>query len=125
MRVAVYGTLRKGQSNHSVLEDSPKVGELRQKLNYSMWDYNGWYPILTSSSKPSWLTLEVYSVNDRIFEALDFLEGYPVLYDRRLETIYGEDTYIYFMENLKGKQGATPIPSGDWVSYRESLLGYG
>ncbi|TGN41187.1 gamma-glutamylcyclotransferase family protein [Marinobacter confluentis] len=116
-RVAVYGTLKQGQSNHHILADSPLVGrcQLKQITLYDIGPYPG--AKLRSSGG---IDIEVYDVTDEIFAALDELEGYiphaPKTghYDRcRLETPFGLVwVYVYNLD----VSGLREIRCGGWVA---------
>ncbi|MCL7943945.1 gamma-glutamylcyclotransferase family protein [Marinobacter sp. ATCH36] len=92
-RVGVYGTLKKGQSNHQVLAGSHFVGrcQLSQICLCDLGPYPG--AMLRSSEG---IEVEVYDVSEQVFAGLDELEDYnpqsPHLgdYDRRqMETDFG------------------------------------
>ncbi|HKK57377.1 gamma-glutamylcyclotransferase family protein [Marinobacter sp.] len=99
-RVGVYGTLKKGQSNHDFLSSARFVG--RCQLNQITLYDTGPFP--AAKLEPSdGIEVEFYDINSKTFARLDELEGYNSQaprsgeYDRRqLETPFGPAwIYIY------------------------------
>jgi gamma-glutamylcyclotransferase (GGCT)/AIG2-like uncharacterized protein YtfP len=114
MKVAVYGTLRKGFSNNRLLNDSDYLGTdiLTGFEMYSL----GAFPAIKSGNGE--IEVEVYEINPHTLNALDMLEGYldkysPFnMYNREsVQTKYGE-AYVYIW--AKSLTGRTKIPSGKW-----------
>ena len=99
--VFVYGTLRKGHSNHHLLKDGDCYGVGRSEACYAMYLKNG-YPYITSSETRYPIVGELYSVDADTLEALDKFEGHPRYYERReIPVIVGEDRYtawVYFRD---------------------------
>lgn len=101
MLVLVYGTLKRGYGNHSVLGNSRFVGEATTRdSTYTLYDL-GYYPGLKMSGNNK-ITGEVYMVDDpEVARNLDYLEGYPELYTKAdVEvkvngTIAVATTYVY------------------------------
>lgn len=97
-RVGVYGTLKKGQSNHHFLADSRFVGRC-QLDQITLYDLG---PFPAAKLQPSdGIEVELYDVNNKTFARLDDLEGYNSQapqsgeFDRRqLETAFGQ-AWIY------------------------------
>jgi len=116
-KVAVYGSLRQGMFNHSLLETSKKLGndKLEVFIMYSL----GAVPCVRSVfPEGNWITVEVYEVDDTTFERLDRLEGYPTFYDRKLvRTKYG-DAWIYTIEREKVRP---VVEGGDWVLFKTGV----
>ena len=114
--VGVYGTLKKGQSNHHILADARFVGRCRlnQITLYDLGPYPG-----AKLSPGNGIDVEAYEVTREIFARLDELEGYNVeapesgLYDRcQLETPFGAAwVYVYNGD----VSGCPEILSGGWV----------
>ena len=111
--VAVYGSLRKNYWNHRLLEDSKFLGEFRTGEIFTMFSL-GAYPGINLNGKHS-ITCEIYEVNNRTFERLDQLEGYPHYYNRvQIETPYGH-AWIYYLERESNNYNI--VESGDWNEY--------
>lgn len=82
IRVFVYGTLKKGMSNHRLLENSQFLGAAESiTAAYAMW-CNGRYPMLVEDGSQK-VHGELYVVDDETFRNLDHLEGHPDLYKRK------------------------------------------
>lgn len=107
--VAVYGTLRRGHGNHRVLGDSPSIETVAANLPVKMYNL-GAFPAIVPCTKEHTIIVEVYGVSPDVFKALDRLEGYPQLYDRRQVMIGGKMCWIYFMHEARGEV----IESGNW-----------
>ena len=75
MKVAVYGTLRKKGSNHSLLENAKYIETVRV-YGWSMLT-NGWYPTAKPDINAKSILVEVYDINDDTWNDLCGLEGYP------------------------------------------------
>lgn len=114
-RVAVYGTLKRSQSNHHILARSDFLGtcSLSSIVLYDLGPYPG-----AKLERSGGVLVEVYGVDARTFARLDQLEDYnprsPAsgLYDRvLLDTPYGEAwVYIYNHD----VSGCRAIRSGGW-----------
>jgi len=110
MLVFVYGTLKKGEGNHGVMEKSKGkfLGDHNTAPNYSMYSLGG-FPAVVGGGKTS-IRGEVYRIND--LEYLDSLEGYPRMYGRvSIQTKFGDAWMYVYNGSVKG---CTPIPSGIW-----------
>jgi gamma-glutamylcyclotransferase (GGCT)/AIG2-like uncharacterized protein YtfP len=100
IKVFVYGTLRKGESNHHIIEGCTYLGTTVLK-DYSMISM-GFYPAAIPVSGGR-IVGEVYEVCDLVMEDLDSLEGYnprspeTSMYDRHIvKTEFGESwIYVY------------------------------
>jgi len=114
MRVAVYGTLRKGQINWvNCLEGlSEFVGEYRVE-GFDLHSPGGFPFALPGKGA---ITVEVFEIGQRVLDRLDRLEGYPRFYNRKTIEVGGADAWIYFTED-KGKRSYEKITSGDWMIY--------
>ena len=110
-RVFVYGTLRRGQRNHALLESGRLLGPFITRPLYTMLDL-GAYPAVVPGGSTA-VTGEVYAVNAQTLASLDRLEGYPRRYTREiLETPYGNAWFYIYL----GRPGdRRSIGAGDWV----------
>ena len=93
--VFVYGTLKKGKSNHDFLKDSKFLNDAKI---HGVTMYNlGHYPALVLSGHAS-VSGEVYRVNSKTLEHLDHLEGHPVFYRREFVGLStGQEAWTYFL----------------------------
>ena len=109
--VAVYGTLRKGESNHYIIRDAKPFGVSRIK-GFTMYS-NGFYPYAVSRGKG--ITVELYKVDADHMRRLDSLEGYPYHYNRKKVTVKGKKAWVYFTAKKPDVDGITKVDSGDWM----------
>lgn len=121
--VFVYGTLRKGESNHSIIEEA----NLKEKHCWTtgeLYDTGAGYPALFQSGEGV-VYGELYEVDDKLLARIDVLEGFQEgrkanLYERVIQPIetphkqYKAITYIMNTTSSSFQRIAT----GDWVSYR-------
>ena len=128
MRVAVYGTLKRGFHNHFLLEDSEYLGVDRIK-GYSMHSM-GYYPaVVTSEDENDLISVEVYEVDAETLAALDTLEGYggfaskDNMYNRKqIETVYGDTHFYEWADPNFAITEANKVYSGIWVNRVRSFL---
>lgn len=114
MKVAVYGTLRKGFSNHRLLEHSKFLGETKTDAAFTM--FTSYRVPWISNGGETKITIEVYEIDSQTLEQLDWLEGYPSFYNRKLiDTEFGE-AWVYFID-YKTSIFTRRIESGDWAEY--------
>jgi gamma-glutamylcyclotransferase (GGCT)/AIG2-like uncharacterized protein YtfP len=86
--VAVYGTLKKTQSNHGLLSGSKFVGVGTTPASYSLLELGSFPGAIWGNHQ---LMVEVYEVDDRILARLDRLEGHPSFYERHLIQVKMDD----------------------------------
>jgi gamma-glutamylcyclotransferase (GGCT)/AIG2-like uncharacterized protein YtfP len=116
-KVAVYGSLRAGMHNHGLLVEvgAKQLGAQRAE-GFNMVSLGG-YPAVYEAVGD--ITIEVYDVAHNEKEAmqrLDWLEGYPGFYNRKLiETRWGP-AWIYYMKQ-QDCMHRRPVPEGDWVAH--------
>jgi gamma-glutamylcyclotransferase (GGCT)/AIG2-like uncharacterized protein YtfP len=119
MLLFVYGTLRRGGSNHGELRDARFAGVAQTQPRYELVDLGG-YPALIEGGQCS-VSGELYEVDAALLCELDRFEEVPVLYERKriaLEPRTGQPRFTahaeaYVMERDRA-QTAPPIASGDW-----------
>ncbi|MCY0870920.1 MAG: gamma-glutamylcyclotransferase [Firmicutes bacterium] len=114
--VFVYGTLRAGQSNHSIIAPHilRPIGE--GQIQGRMYHWGG-FPAVTLE-KPGIVYGEWYEIKASGLPALDRLEGYPTLYNRSVVSdVSGQvQGIVYHMPDAKASRHARGIVrSGDWV----------
>lgn len=125
IKVFVYGSLRSGESNHSVLTNHGA-----ELVSYSMETDGLWTMLDTGSGFPAVIpgdtaTVfgEVYAVTPTGLAALDQLEGYrpgkASLYDRKTVTLHdGSKALFYFMAGKADwMRRAEVVTHGDWTVY--------
>ncbi len=118
-KIAVYGTLRQGCSNHALLEDSKLLSRERTDDQWEMFSLTG-FPGIRKGNKA--ITIEVYEVTDDVAKTIDRLEGYRGTnkdnwYNKvQIDTSQGK-VDIYTLERPE-YDNYPIIPSGDWAQFR-------
>ena len=115
VKLFVYGTLKKGFHNHSVLERSNGkfIGKGYTLPIFTMYNL-GHYPAVTLLGNTA-IQGEVWEVDD--LQHTDWLEGYPKFYDRRVISIQMEEgglveaSLYYIKEDHTYKE---LIEEGEW-----------
>jgi len=114
----VYGTLKRGGSRHWIIENLPFLGRAKAK-GFVLYDL-GPYPAMVPGAGVVYG--EVYEVSKEALQSLDWVEGVPVLYRRKLIEVVFEDesslkawAYIY-SGNVKG---FPRIEDGEWKVLQE------
>ena len=118
--VAVYGSLRKKQSNYEYhLSSSEYKGTFSTEPEYTLHSLTC-YPGLKLNGNHS-VVMEVYEVDEDTLKNLNRLEGYrpgekASFYDRiEINTPWGKAfTYIYVNELSKD----SIVESGDWCEFK-------
>jgi gamma-glutamylaminecyclotransferase len=79
--VFVYGSLKKGLSNHRLLERAEFIGHGHTLTGYTMW--GGWFPEIAPCRAGYQVEGEAYLIDDIELQNLDRLESHPRFYRRR------------------------------------------
>jgi gamma-glutamylcyclotransferase (GGCT)/AIG2-like uncharacterized protein YtfP len=122
MKVAVYGTLRKGQRASYVLKNANYLGTFQSEPIYLMFTPSNTYPAIKEGGYTS-VTFEVYdNIDKKTLSQLDGIEGYYSknavnnLYNRKhIDTPFGRA--IIYVYNKEIPNNPAMIESGDWVEY--------
>ncbi len=115
--IFVYGSLRKGFWNHKhYLKNSKFIGKGKTKEKYAM--YADIIPYVVENEKISHIVGEVYEVDKKTLERIDYLEGHPNYYFRKkvpivLETGKEIKAWMYFYPEPYG----VLVKSGDYKDY--------
>ena len=119
MKVAVYGSLRKGLGNSALLNGAKYLGDDVTAPEYTMVSL-GFFPGIIKGGETS-VVVEVYEINEEKLRSLDMLEGYHGedthnFYNREVITLpkFGE-AYIYTLPSDYGDH--TVVENGDWKDY--------
>jgi gamma-glutamylcyclotransferase (GGCT)/AIG2-like uncharacterized protein YtfP len=118
--VFVYGTLRRGESNHHWLSNAEFVGS-GVTVDRMILVNLGAYPAVVrdaNHTNSAFIQGEVYRVTTTTFARLDILEDYPKLYGREIVPITLDNdsalsAWIYFLAKDNWNRDHA-IPSGDW-----------
>jgi gamma-glutamylcyclotransferase (GGCT)/AIG2-like uncharacterized protein YtfP len=96
-RVFVYGTLKRGYSNHGLLVGARFMGETATRQRFRM--ISGGFPVILDKRNGWPVHGEIYHVNDETLARLDELERVGRSYDRKIADISENDrdvkAYIY------------------------------
>ena len=71
----VYGTLKRGCSNHRFLDGQTFVGPARTPPGYRLFDFGGYPGIVPVAEDHDGVTGEVWSVDEMALQRLDHFEG--------------------------------------------------
>lgn len=83
INVFVYGTLKRGFYNHTLLENSEFIAKVITKEKYPMLNAEEYFPYLINKMGIGHnIKGELFKIDDETFAKLDMLEGYPDLYTR-------------------------------------------
>lgn len=105
-RVFVYGSLKRGGSNHGLLREADFEGTLEVE-GLEMWDTGRGFPACVPGDGV--VEGEVYRVDDATLAAVDRLEGHPSMYERRRV----DDLWVYvWVDGVE--EGWEPVPDGVW-----------
>lgn len=130
-RVLVYGTLRKGQGNAGLLDDSKFLGTviIPASAGLVMLDaMRGAYPVAVqakgSGHEPEKIVAELYAVNDATLKELDRLEAVPTLYKRHRVKVQnrGQSVSAIIYVGAEGAfdlESAKPAKEGDWAHHKQ------
>lgn len=104
--IFVYGTLKRGEGNHRLLEGQEFVGVFKTAPKYRMFDC-GWYPCLKEAFDDGIsVEGELYRVDAATLRRLDILEGISSqLYKRDSIELVGatEPVQAYFyLDSVRG-----------------------
>ncbi len=117
MYIFVYGTLKKGDSNHQLLDGSEYICTTRTIGKYTMLDLGLFPGVLkderSSRSSASFIHGEVYDITPHTLEALDNYEG-EWYFREEIELEFGIEALIYFLKKIPAIDYDI-IPNGNWT----------
>ena len=119
-RVVVYGSLKAGQGNHTLLqaEDTQYLGRMRFPGRMVSL---GWFPAVTEDCEDGQTVLgEVYEVSNETLMSLDVLEGHPSFYERKKIETPWKKAWTYFMPD-ESVSTARLVQDGIWEATPEEL----
>jgi len=114
-RVFVYGTLRRGESNHHLLATAVFVCEARTTPDYTLFALDG-HPGMGVGGTTGVIG-ELYDVDTTTLAALDELEGYPGWYDRRAVSLENGIHALAYILPARFTTGRAVIADGDWARW--------
>lgn len=125
--VFVYGTLRTGNYNHTVMKRAKGKYVGLGTIDATMVNL-GAYPAVVLKDGPSKVVGEVYEIaNQDLLNHLDRLEGYPWMYSRDEVPVNMPDfpdtkAWVYHMPNVMERHTQI-IESGDWEVHKSARQG--
>ena len=121
--LAVYGTLRRGQSNYNYfLKDVPiyTFGEYLGGFRMSTF---GGFPAIFRASQEKAVVVDIFNLSEQDEELLDRIDSmeFGVGYVREVvETSSGYEVMVYVMPDDQADFFPEDIPSGDWNDYDDA-----
>lgn len=109
--VFVYGTLRRGERAHRLLQDAPCVAEGVTEPRFTLVDL-GVYPALVEGGDTA-VAGEVYAVDPETLVELDRYEEAPEVYRRAVIRVSGRDVFAYLLP-AQLATGYPHLPHGNW-----------
>jgi gamma-glutamylcyclotransferase (GGCT)/AIG2-like uncharacterized protein YtfP len=116
--IFVYGTLKRGCRNHSVLEGAEFLGEARTEPGYCLVNcglYPGLVRDLVDVEASEGVSGELYRVNSALLSELDRFEDVPHEYERAVIRLSGEteaQAYLY-----RGETAHLPFCGPSWKEH--------
>lgn len=86
MLLFAYGSLKRGKSNHYILENSEYLGKVFTDKNYTMFIVG--LPYMVKRKNGGGVEGELYRVDKDTLRILDVLEGHPDFYYRETIQVY-------------------------------------
>jgi gamma-glutamylaminecyclotransferase len=125
IRVLVYGTLKKGHSNHILLEeaDAEFIGYDSVTGHFGLCDM-GAIPAVVDSTDISTVKGELWAIGPEGLASLDLLEGHPNLYARRklVTDIHERRAWIYMLQATNWLPASPAYAKGGlWKSSDEEI----
>ncbi len=133
----VYGSLRKGFTNHKYLAESEYIGEHASVDQFQLITHkNGNYPYLLDEplvDYPSTIVHgEIYKINSKVLKNIDSLESNSKIYQRKIYTFINQnneiiEAWIYILTNYemtryiaqKMDKDFVMINSGNWRDFKD------
>ena len=112
-RVFVYGTLRRGEPNHHLLDARMLLRAGRTEPRFTLVSL-GAFPAMIDGGETA-VVGEVYDVDAVTLAALDRLEGHPRFYRRQPIRLADGDEVLAYLLSPEQVRGQPRIPSGDWL----------
>src|SRR5690348_780487 len=119
--VFVYGTLRKHERNHHLMNGATCIAE-QAWTSGTLFDTNMSYPILMEQVSGR-VYGELYEITQKQLTKLDALEGYEGkgknnFYDRIMKKIHTDqdsyDAFVYVMTDQQSNMLQQQMENGDW-----------
>ena len=114
MRIFVYGTLMRGESNHSLLNEeySEYIGSAITARGFELYDLGGFPGMVIGGNGE--VIGEVYDICAFTRSRLDQLEGHPQFYKRHIIKLQGGEAVEAYILAEEFTRGRSIIRSGNW-----------
>jgi len=109
MLIFVYGSLKRGFHNHSIISDGVFISEHTTTPTFTLYDL-GAYPAVTQGGSTS-IKGELWEVAN--LDRTDWLEGYPSYYNRILIPTWSGAAWIYTLPEAPINKAE--VVSGIWT----------
>jgi gamma-glutamylcyclotransferase (GGCT)/AIG2-like uncharacterized protein YtfP len=119
----VYGTLMRGEANAARLFGARYLAPARTVAGFVLVVLDG-YPGMCRGGGGT-VTGELYSVDRRMFAALDQFEGHPTLFCRSTIALSSGGLAEAYLAPAAMARTAPVIPDGDWRRHRLAQRGVG
>lgn len=117
--VFVYGTLKRGQRNHGLLEKAEYLGPDQTAGSDWLMTTNGSYPSVSpASSAGVQVHGELYAVDQTTLAAMDRLEAYRELYGREQVRLASGATAWMYTRQANAVQTEWTVDDGNWRGER-------
>lgn len=115
MKLAVYGTLRKGYGLNSYLSEGKFIGMFRLN-NFNLY-MSGGLPTIKEGKES--VVVEVYEITEDLLQILDRVEGVSSgFYKRKLVKINDFDVYVYVGGYSFNENDCRLVEDGDFTKNR-------
>lgn len=124
LNLFVYGSLRRGQVNHRLLEKMGADFQRETRIpHYDMWSLGGAFPGVKENPKNELgIVGEIYTIKPDDLRGLDFFEGYyedavdRSMYIRKeVDVGEGQKALMYVFNQKTDHEGIHRVPTGDWA----------
>lgn len=111
----VYGTLKRGEKNHNVMEDAIYLGDIQTSPDYLLVDLGPYPGMIEKPLAGSMVQGELFEIPSSLLNKLDKIEGSPYLFN--LEPISLADgskafAYLFKQSILEARM----LSDGVWKS---------
>jgi len=118
MKLFVYGTLRKGLSNHHFISESECIGAGKTVEKFSLYLSQIGLPMVAKAPQLYQIHGEIYEVSDAKLAQLDLLEGHPNWYKREQIDVEIDGKihtcWMYFIVNAPSSKA---LENGDFPAF--------
>jgi gamma-glutamylaminecyclotransferase len=115
--VFVYGSLKRGFYNHSLLNGQKFIGPGKTVLpDFTMFNVGAFPGVVQMGN--DFIYGELYDIDGDALEGLDYLEGHPNFYCREVVQVkddegHKHDAWMYFLP-MDYVRGSSVVEGGQW-----------